>query len=386
VDAGLISFLDGRACITLPFIQSYLFADEMSKRPDLADDYLSSVRNDVDLSIFDLYAEIGPSKSSVDRVIRALSSSITSTPCNGDNHMLLSGALSPVVLKNPARIRNLSQKVSQARAAVEEGASHRDEKARILDIAERVNEDVAEHSQRSPREPEETSEALRDIIELIRSWTVATILLGSGAESINGKDRQILAETIIYGGEALLDSVLKHLSALDFEEIKNQIVSDAEFRGHVGVDDDAEFEASVSALVDLIEFLALSEPLDYVFDSLPDRARHKIVGNSVAKARTETPIQALIKYNWLANINPAEAKAELLKTLHALPHVHFLRASLTTLYIMRVKWKVPEAETRHALLDAAEEAVRPYNPYLDKGEIIRFVERRGTDPDEPALG
>lgn len=128
-------------------------------------------------------------------------------------------------------------------------------------------------------------------------------------------------------------------------------------------------------MVDLVEYLALSEPLDRVFDQLPDVARHRIVGNSIAKVEADSPLQALIRDNWLTNINPSDGKGTLLRSVHDIPKVHFLRASLTSIYIMRAKWRVPELETRMALLDAAEEAVRPFNPHLDKGEMIRFVEK-----------
>jgi hypothetical protein len=375
VDAGIIYFEDGRASITLPFISSYLFADELSKNPELARDYFQSVGDDPDLSIFDLYAEIGPSPEIVRRAIEGLDASIASLPIRNDPHILLSGAINPVILKNPARLTNLSEKVSDARTAIAEGTSQRSEKARILDIADRVNEDVAEHSHLDQAEPADETEDQQRVVAALKNWTVATILLGSGAENIKGFERQALVMSIIRGGENLLDAMLRHISNIDFEGIKKTIISDDNFREDIGVSNDEEFEGVVSALVDLVEYLALSEPLDRVFDRLPDLARHRIVGNSIRKVEAGSPLQALIRDNWLTNINPSDGKGALLRSVHNIPKVHFLRASLTSIYIMRAKWRVPELETRMALLDAAEEAARPYNPHLDKGEMIRFVEK-----------
>ena len=133
--------------------------------------------------------------------------------------------------------------------------------------------------------------------------------------------------------------------------------------------------------------MALSEPLDRVFDQLQDRAGHRIIGNSVAKAKTTTQIQNLIKRNWLTNINPHEGKSDFLIALHDLPHVQFVRASLTAIFMVRTKWRVPDYDTRMALLDAAAEAVRPYNPNWDKGELIRFVESHvpGTSQNDGSI-
>lgn len=372
-DAGLIHFENNVATLTLPFVASYLFADEMSKSSTLAKSYLDAVGDEPDLSIFDLYAEIGPSADTVIRVIASLDAAIAEMPNRNEPHILLSGALNPVVFKNPARLTNLSQKVTEARQALEEGASERDEKARVLDIADRVSEDVAESNKPETDSPEPDAEDVRQFVSLSRSWTIATILMGSGAESITGRGRQELAESIIRGAEAFLDATLRHTSSVDFERIKKQIIDDKDFRSSLNADNDNNFDSIVSAMVDLIEFLALSDPLDRVFDQLPDRANHRIIGNSVEKAGTNSQIQDLIKRNWLTNIQPREAKSGLLQALHGLPKVHFLRASLTSIYMMRTKWRVPDMETRMALLDAAAEAVRPYNPSLDKGEVMRFV-------------
>jgi len=383
VDSGLIFFEDGLATITLPFIESYLFADEIAKHPDLARRYLEAATDDIDLSIFDLYAEIGPSAETVDRLIIGLQEAIDDLPVLNEPHVLFGDSINPVVFRNPARLRNLSAKVSEARKALSEGANHRDEKARILDIADRVSEDVAERSQNEGDKSPEEEDVLREkVFTLTKRWTAATILLGSGAESIIGQSRQSLAEMVIRGAATLLDVIIRQVNGLNFETVKADIVADGDFKRELGVRDDREFESVVSALVDLLEFMALTEPMDRVFDGLPDRASHRIVGNSVEKAKTNSNAEELIRLNWLANIHPQKGKGDLLREIHSLPRVQFLRASLTSIFMMRAKWKVPEIETRMALLDAAEEAIRPYNPKLDKGEIMRFVSKHVPGKDD----
>jgi hypothetical protein len=175
--------------------------------------------------------------------------------------------------------------------------------------------------------------------------------------------------------------MLRHFITVDLSEVKAKIIADQDFREHLRVNDDKEYESIVSALVDFVEFLTLSNPMDRVFDHLPDRASHQIVGNSVAKVTTDDQIEDLVRLVWLTNINASQGKYDLIKAIQALPKVHFLRGTLTSILMLRVKWKVSDHDTRMALLDAADAAIKPYNPHLDKGEIMRFVEKHIPDND-----
>jgi nucleoside phosphorylase len=382
VDAGLIHFEDGHAVLTLPFVEAYLFADEISKDNALAERYFQAVGDDVDLAIFDLYAEIGPSIECVRRVIESLEAAIGALPSIEDGSILLDGRIQPVVFRNPARLASLSKKVTAARIAVSEGASHRDEKARILDITERVNEDVADQALADEGEEDfARSEIHAKILNLLEHWTVATILLGSGAEGINGECRQKLSEAIIRGAEAFMEAILRQINDIDFVKIKDKIIADSNFREFIGSPDDKEFSDIVSSIVDFVEFVSLSDQVDRIFDRLPDRASHRIVSNSVQKAEVIGKVQELIKLSWITNITPDKSKQDFIRAIHDLPHTQFFRATLTSILMMRVKWKVSDFDTRMALLDAAEEAVRPFNTTLDKGEMIRFVQQHVPSKD-----
>lgn len=375
VESGIINFLDGRAEVTLPFIQSYLLADEISKDSEKAAAYFVAEDDNFDLLTFDLYAEIGASPSFIAGVMEDFKKTIGEMEVGPDNQLLLTGEINPALFKNPDRIRGLTRRVTQARTAIANGECDRSEKASILDIADRVNEDIAHRAESDDRDDTRTNE-LQLLTMLLRRWLLASILLGAGAEGLNGSDRQSLAELVLIGSEALLDGMTRHLQKIDFSEIKSQIADDTEFKQALGVTDEAEFKGLTSALVDFLEYVALSEPLDHVFDALPDRASHKIVGNSLMKVEAKTKMQQLIKGVWLTSIDHLAGKKDLQKSVADLPEVQFLRAALTSILINRVKWKIADERTQLAFLDAAEQLVKPYNPHMNKGEIIRFVEKQ----------
>ena len=106
----------------------------------------------------------------------------------------------------------------------------RAEKVRILEIADRVNEDVATSIDPEPSNVSEPDEATKALTALVRSWVIGTVLLGSGAESIKGNDRQELAALIIEGADAILHSWTDAFAKFDYKGIQKKILADAQFK------------------------------------------------------------------------------------------------------------------------------------------------------------
>jgi hypothetical protein len=258
-------------------------------------------------------------------------------------------------------------------------SSDRAEKIRILEIADRVNEDVASSIDPEPSDIFEPDEATKALAALIRSWVIGTVLLGSGAESIKGNDRQELAALIIEGADAVLHGWTEAFAKFDYEEIQKKILSDTAFKTGLGIEDEEEFERVVSALVDFVEFSSIAQPLERVINHLLDQAQQGIIGNSVSKVMAGKHLQKLIQGVWLTNLNKDAGQPILDEAVADLPDARFLRSIMTSLMIYRVRWKLSSKPLRHYLLDVAEAIIKPINPNLDKGELIRFVDRDVTD-------
>jgi len=374
-DNGLIHFEDGKAVITLPFMQSYLLALELVEDSNLAKRYFDLTSDDIDLLTFDLYSEINPSDAVYDTVVNALRESIEAIDSTYEDHILLKGEVYPRILRNPARIVALSNRVGEAKQALDTDASDRAEKIRILEIADRVNEDIASSIDGDPSDDKETDVRQPALWPLILTWVVATILLGSGAESIKGGERQELSALIIRGADVILHAWTELFASFDYEEIRTKIVGDAKFKEALGINDDEEFERVVSALVEFVEFTALSEPLNRVLNQLLDQAQQAIIGNSVARVSAGKHLEKLIQGIWLTNINKDVGKDILDEAVANMPTALFLRSMLTSLIIARVRWKLSSKPLRYYLLDTAQAIVKPINPHLDKGELMRFVDR-----------
>jgi len=379
VEKGFIHFEDGKAAITLPFMESYLLAVELADDSKLALRYFDMDDNDIDLLTFDLYSEIKPSVAIIDTVKCKLRAALTALDVNGYEQILLKNDLFPQILKNPARITNLGNRVSEAKAALESDASDRDEKTRILDIAERVNEDVSNRIDGGEPETRNSDDPNPLLSSAIRMWVVATILLGSGAESIKGDERKEIVEIIIDAADMILHYWTKIFSEFDYGQVRQDILADATFKSNLNIDDEKEYERIVSSLIDFVEFVALSEPLERIVNHLLDQGQQPIIGNSLAKAKNIGGLKPLIKGLWLTNINRQAGNAALNEAVAELPEARFFRSTLTSIIIYRVRWKLSQKPTRYTLLDAAQEIVKPINPSLDKGEMRRFVDRDDKD-------
>jgi hypothetical protein len=93
-------------------------------------------------------------------------------------------------------------------------------------------------------------------------------------------------------------------------------------------------------------------------------------------------MENLIARVWAAEIDAAKEKAALLDAINGLPVVPFLRYTLSTHFIARVFWNHWETANRLALLDAAEEALRPIAGTIDKGKVRRMIANKEDDDGE----
>lgn len=373
VDKGLLHFENDNVKVTLPFMNSYLLADELSKDQSKARRYFDvSDAGSFDTLTFDLYAEIGASDQMMDLIIGELQKSRSTLPSMNGEHILLSDELQPVLFKNPVKLRSLESRVLAARKALEDGESDRDSKIKILDIADRINEDI---SLRSREYNEEVEERFQPQVHLLQTWNIAAILLGSGAEGIEGDRRKALVQEILTTADILLHHWTKDRFEQDYDLVRKSIIADVDFKKDVGLESDKDFEALVSALTDFIQFFSISQPATSILSILLDQAQHLIIGNSVARAEPKSNIEGLIKGLWLSHIDRSAGSSLLNKSIKELPKAQFLRTVLAQMLIMRVKWNTFHGPLRHYLIDVAEDILKPLREGFDKGELRRLVQK-----------
>lgn len=387
---GIIYFDGDRAKVTMPFIEAYLLARELRDLPKCAAEYFDPLRDDFDYLTFDIYAELGTDEAVLQNVMKSIVDALSGLTYDPQHHILLDDKLNPKILGKPARLASLRRRVADARESLESGKSNRGEKITLLEVAERVQENVA-HSQEGPADGKEGearhvgSEEFQKLDALGRAWSVGALMLGSGAESLEGDERLSLTSMMLQLSEALIHQWTKHTSDIDFEDIKIKIKSDEEFRKSFKDIESEDFNSIVDAVVEYMELVSLSDPFDTVSHQLTDVAKNGVIANSLRKIAPDTPIQRVIHAAWLTHIDANSGRRILLDAIDDLPLVKFFRAVLTSWLILRLKWKVPTEAAQRALLDAAEASIRPLNRTIEKGELIRFIQRKDRRKREREL-
>ncbi|TXG82821.1 MAG: hypothetical protein E6R12_10415 [Sphingomonadales bacterium] len=328
VDQGIMHFESDRVHISLPFIESYLLASELAADPAKADAYFDL--NDIlfDMVTFDLYAEIGASPQLIQRVSAALADSIQVLQNkNSGEHILLTESIAPANIKRPERADVLRKRLRNAAEAVRDGVDKSSEKQKLLDLTEKIRE--ATGKQRKIRGHVEGDDApddeLKALSDACRQWAVATVLLGSGAEHLEADTKRNLSAMLVRGAVRIIDDWSRAQQELDFDSLKRELTTDETLAKLPGPDNLEDKRRFVIALIDILEYAAMADPLRQVVGFLCEQARHRVLAPSVEKAESDGLIDKVVHGTWLADIDTARGRQPLREAIRApksdlLPH------------------------------------------------------------------
>ncbi|PDS29323.1 hypothetical protein, partial [Rhizobium phaseoli] len=382
-DKGILHFEGGFAKISLPFIESYLLAEELARRPQDAIRYFNVDDDDFDYPTFDVYCELNVSSEITDRVVEKMTAALDrERGVKSEKHILLTNQLRPTYVDHPEKIKSLQTQLEKAVSDVVTNRGNSSEKQKILDIAEKV-ESEARQFQEHKSVDEETEQAIKnsdDLEQLVRLWNVAIVLLGAGSEKLDRKPKRELSRLIVETSSLIIDRLLRAFPTTQFDDLKIHISSDDSIRALFSIRPDAPIldkqKELVAAIVDAYEFSLVGYPMRAVLEQLGNLASQPVLRSSVSSVSPEDPMENLIARIWAAEIDAAKEKNSLLKAIDKLPPAQFLRISLSTYFMTRVFWNHWQPENRLALLDAAEESLKPLNQGIKKGELQRMISKR----------
>lgn len=381
-DQGILHFESDRARISLPFIESYLLAVELTSKPNEAERYFV-INNDFDFATFDLYAEIGASPAMFMRVCQALEGSIDELRNrNPGENILLSEEISPATIRRRDAAERLKKRLQNAVDAVKKGASNLQEKQDLLDLQDRVREEAGRQRVSKDETADESwSERTAPLNRMGMNWTVATVLLGAGAEHLEAGDKRKLSALLVEGAAVFMDEWSRVQSEIDFDALKAAITTDEALAGMPGPDDIEEKRKFVAGLIDIFEYTAMADPVRKIMTFLCEQARQRVLSPSVDAAEVEGLMEGLIKGTWLLDIDPERGRRPLREAMKDLPRATFLRMTLVSHYMTRMYWAHGKADDKLALLNAADEMLKPLEIDLDKARLKRLIEseKRKTD-------
>ncbi|WP_454796900.1 5'-methylthioadenosine/S-adenosylhomocysteine nucleosidase family protein [Novosphingobium lindaniclasticum] len=377
-DQGIIHFESDRVQISLPFIESYLLAVELAAKPGAAERYFV-INEDFDFATFDLYAEIGASPGIFGRVYEELDAAANELKAgNNEEPILLGEGIAPANIRKRDATERLKKRLQTAVEAVKNGSSNLQEKQNLLDLQDRVREEAGKQRDVHDEEADQKwADRIAPINRVGLIWTVGTVLLGSGAEHLEAPEKRKLTALLVSSAAVFIDHWSRVQAEFDFEALKNAITTDEALADMPGPDDLAEKRKFVTGLIDLFEYTAMADPVRRTMTFLCEQARQRVLAPSIEAADVNGVMENLIKGSWLLDVDPARGRRPLLEAMKELPRAAFLRMTMVSHYMTRMYWAHGKADDKLALLDAADNMLKPLEIDLDKSKLKRLIEREG---------
>jgi hypothetical protein len=208
---------------------------------------------------------------------------------------------------------------------------------------------------------------------------ITAVLLGSGAEHLDGGTKRTLATMLLKAASLLADHWTRRHRAVDFDELKRDLTKDENLNAIIEAGDAPPDKEKLKKLIinvaDVLEYWFVAEPFRQLIHHLCERARHRVLGISVQNAAVSEDIEKLMHGVWLTDIDSKRGQRILRDAIRDLPTAPFLRVTLATPFMTRVYWNHWKKEDRLTLLEAAEEALKPLALSLNKPRLQRLISR-----------
>lgn len=386
--AGILFFDDDRVRVAIPFIESFLLAQELASKPEIAVQYFNLTDYNFDLATFDLYCEIQPCEQVISAVSKLLQDKI------GDDleesHILLSDRIDPSNLIAMDKLGALQNRIERAARDIVDDKNTTVEKQRLVDITERVSERASKSSvaafetdgdSESPADSisdqEEFEAAVDRLSDLSFSTMVGTLLVGYGAEHLDAGTKRRLIVLVTKSASRLIDQWTEFNNRIDFGSMKEDLTSD-EFLDEMMVKYPSDtkrekLKSTISDYVDMMKFLCVSDPFRKVMGSLGDHAKNPILGKSLVAVEINEPFPELIRAIWLSDLELGYGEDLLNKTTKTLPQISLLRICISEYLLKQVYWAHAKKDHRLKLLEIAESVLKKVSLNLDSSKIKKVI-------------
>lgn len=379
-DQGVLIYSDTRLVrFGLPFMQAYLLALELASDPACARTYFDLAQPDFDLLTFDLYAEVGASDAVIEHILSELRLGKSDKADWEKEALLLGNSINPVVLQGSDRVNALQTRLEIATKAIASDQSERNEKQRLLDLAEVVSDQVNERRRESKEDADTDTEA-SELSKRLKAWAVSVVLLGQGSERLTDDVKRELAQLIVAVGSSLMDDWTREYDTIDFASLKSELLKPERLKQITR--DFGELPTSLSpgqvvgTLVDLLEMGFLMEPTRVILQHVCEEAKHIVLMPAIEGVKTEGPLTSLFKAVWAADVRAVQAREPSRAALASLPRAAFLRVSVATHYLVRAYWDQSDRENRLEMLAFANRLLQPIGRSLPMREIQKDLETR----------
>ncbi|MEN3146031.1 hypothetical protein ABCW43_01825 [Neorhizobium sp. IRAMC:178] len=382
--AGILeSNAAGRVSFSLPFVKSYLLAEELKAKEADALKYFDFDSPAFDHQTYDVFCEMGRSDQLYERLLESVSKCVkTFEAMEGlDPEMYFSEKINPKILRDSALADRLEKAMSDSLHRLVDGTGQTEEKQKMLDAYEeaRAEASIAMASHAEKTDDEDTD--FDFVVSAVSKYLVAIITLSAGSETLSATDKRELVRVILRLGGYITAFLLKRTHELDIERAVEGFRSSAFFQKYkdkAGKKDSEEFMVMVERLFHFAELEAMSRPFAFILSSLGEGARSAILFKSVLESETSTKVEELMRSIWLCEINPDRGVPLLKKDIKHLPSSRFVRTGVAQYFIMRAFWKRDSAKDKSLFAEVAADTMARFSD-VDSQKILDLMKTPSSD-------
>ena len=386
--SGILFFDNDRVRVAIPFIESFLLAQELASRPEIAVRYFDLKNYDFDLATFDLYCEIQPCDQLVADISKLLDSNIQDA--QEELNILLSDKIDPSSLIAIDKLGALQSRIEQAARDIVDDKSTTVEKQRLIDITERVSEKASkssaaafesggggEDAANTTSDRANFEAAVERISNLSFGTMVGTLLVGYGAEHLDASTKRQLVVKVAKNAATLINHWTEFNNNIDFGSIKHELTSD-EFIDEMLSKYPSEtkrerIKTTISDYVDMMKFICVSDPFRKVMGGIGDHAKNPILGKSLLAAEVDEQFAELIRAIWLSDLELGYGEDLLNEKTKSLPKTSLLRICISEYLLKQVYWTHAKKDHRLKLLDIAESILKKVSLNIDSSKIKKAI-------------
>jgi nucleoside phosphorylase len=369
-DIGLLYRMGGTIHVTHPYLESYLLAEALRERPDLAITYFSPDNSKFNFYAYDLYCEMGPDNAVIHEMTEfcknAVSQSVEAFPFE---HCYLDRSVRLTQLSSPSQLTSLTSGLMATAEKMEKDDTSsgevRSEKQRMLDAKRHVSSQVGERkSARKKSVPDELQKEFETLDGLNRALSLSVIAVGSGSESISGDDKVKLAGLILGIAEKFSDLWTRNRMRIDFAAMRNDLLADENVWNVIEEYsiDDSEFDkvkADLQMFIHVFELNTILEPMGRIYSRIANTAGSRVLLPVMERVSPIGEIQRLIRSTWLLEISPESGKDSLKNALGEYGGSPLMRIVLASHLLWRVYWHHYKTSGARHFVNSARRALRP---------------------------
>lgn len=314
-------------------------------------------------------------------------------------HILLTDELRPAIIKTGQQLAQTEKMLEDAVEDVTSNRPNSEKKQKLLDLSAQVEEETRAAQEDAQRrlvdgDKDKEFEGIKGYLKIL---SIATTLLGGGAETLSKDAKRHLAERITNLTASLLDILLREFPNQIFVELRKTMKMEDRVRSIFGLKGDDTIELRhvnlIDTVIDAYEFVFMGYPVRALFGHLGNVACQPVLRISIAAVKPGDMIADLVARIWEAEIDAGRGRKALVESISRLPPVNFLHLELSSHLLNRVFWDQWDTQNRLALLDAVAESLKKIGKGLNKDRLARQVksgskgERKEKDGlGEPGLG